>query len=593
VLGFTNPEVLGFTDGPAPNCMSRSVLGLPEDKIVLCNFNQLYKIDPVILDVWSELLKSLPQCVLWLLRFPKNGETGIRRELRKRGVTEYQVVFTDVVGKQEHINRGVLADLFVDTLQCNAHTTACDILWSGTPLVTMPKTKMSCRVAASLLTALGCPNLVKDSLQAYKEFVYDLVANSSRELVGMGVWQTVGALASLRADIERKRLSAPLFDTRRWVQNLEVGIELMWQQHEDGKDPEHIKIPDVINGKCAPEPALSERVLAPLQGRDPDVDFAEEVLDKNKIENVGNTLLQLPLPAPPPASLPIASWTTAATLLGWNQGLAPGALVNSTENHVPMPMPFPLVPPPNHACPGVDLLRNPLLPKAATPHAGVPALSNLARGQLGFGGGGTASSIGSGLGKAGLGLQGAGGEAGGINSVASLDASVLGISPQSVVLPAGAWVGATYLPAAHLPLFSAAVLGAGGQDSPGLLSIGDTGVLQQQLGGGQNMVMPGSLMAGGASVAAGGASGGGGAIGGLAVPTQVLQGTYQQIYETPPAQILTTPAHMPQQTQEAISASASPVVLAVHAAHAGVKDRVGGLVMPSLMGEFLYVLCHH
>ena len=80
----------------------------------------------------------------------------MRRELRKRGVTEYQVVFTDVVGKQEHINRGVLADLFVDTLQCNAHTTACDILWSGTPLVTMPKTKMSCRVAASLL-ALSAP----------------------------------------------------------------------------------------------------------------------------------------------------------------------------------------------------------------------------------------------------------------------------------------------------------------------------------------------------------------------------------------------------------------------------------------------------
>ncbi|EKX44302.1 hypothetical protein GUITHDRAFT_95096, partial [Guillardia theta CCMP2712] len=144
---------------------SRAQYGIPEDKIVLCNFNQLYKIDPLILDVWCRILHKLPETVLWLLRFPHAGEAGIRREARARGIADDRIIFTDVANKSEHIRRGVCADLFLDSYQCNAHTTGCDILWSGTPIVTTPQEKMSCRVAASLVNALGCKELITDSLE--------------------------------------------------------------------------------------------------------------------------------------------------------------------------------------------------------------------------------------------------------------------------------------------------------------------------------------------------------------------------------------------------------------------------------------------
>ena len=108
--------------------VTRAQYGISEDKFVFCNFNQLYKIDPAIFDVWASLLKRVPNSILWLLRFPPVGEQYILLEARKRGVREDQIVFTDVVARDEHIKRGYLADLFLDTPVCNAHTTACDIL---------------------------------------------------------------------------------------------------------------------------------------------------------------------------------------------------------------------------------------------------------------------------------------------------------------------------------------------------------------------------------------------------------------------------------------------------------------------------------
>ena len=113
------------TDATPP---TRAQYGISDDKFVFCNFNQLYKIDPSIFDVWMNLLKRVKNSVLWLLRFPPAGELYILREARKRGVREDQIVFSDVVNKAEHIKRGFLADLFLDTAVYNAHSTAFDIL---------------------------------------------------------------------------------------------------------------------------------------------------------------------------------------------------------------------------------------------------------------------------------------------------------------------------------------------------------------------------------------------------------------------------------------------------------------------------------
>ena len=516
----SNSEVLAMKADMPPPGVTRASLGLPDDKIVLCNFNQLYKIDSEILDVWSDVLKRLPQCVIWLLRFPVNGERGIRRELLARGVDEAQIIFTDVVSKRDHINRGVLADLFVDTLQCNAHTTACDILWTGTPLVTMPKTKMSCRVAASLLTALACPELITDSLQGYINLIVDVVSRSSRELVqGVG-WRTVGALAEMREDIERKRTVQPLFDTRRWVQNLECGIELMWHRHETGLPPEHIKVPDVRDGEFSSEPVLSQRELQPAKDVLATSD-AEDVpiLDKMALVEMGRALMQRSIPSPQPQisptlqtpwpqtySVTAASVANVAALLQLNQTLS--KMQNNSLNNP---------------------LNNPWVPLAAY--------------------GGTYSSI------------------GGMAYYPSLGA--LGALAPAMLPPGGplgtvgahgqsSTIGHTPVPAIAMPVQNLAAAALCAQHRATAASVAATGVARGlmtaagswgtggivPLGGGEvlhgrditstlhNLAMPPTNIAGsGGGGAIGGAVGGGGSR--MGVPTQVLHGVRQPVPASP------------------------------------------------------------
>lgn len=117
-----------FIDPDELSTVSRAQYGLSDDTFVFCCFNQLYKIDPSIFDCWARILKRVPNSVLWLLRFPVYGEENLRQEARARGVKDEQIVFSDVAPREEHIKRGYLADLFLDTPTCNAHTTACDIL---------------------------------------------------------------------------------------------------------------------------------------------------------------------------------------------------------------------------------------------------------------------------------------------------------------------------------------------------------------------------------------------------------------------------------------------------------------------------------
>ncbi|KAA8534695.1 hypothetical protein F0562_032212 [Nyssa sinensis] len=139
-----------------PNCQhKRSDYGLPEDKFIFACFNQLYKMDPEIFDTWCNILKRVPNSALWLLRFPAAGEMRLRSYAVAKGVQLERIIFTDVAMKNEHIRRSALADLFLDTPLCNAHTTGTDILWAGLPMVTLPLEKMATRVAGSLCLATG------------------------------------------------------------------------------------------------------------------------------------------------------------------------------------------------------------------------------------------------------------------------------------------------------------------------------------------------------------------------------------------------------------------------------------------------------
>ena len=117
---------------------SRASYGLPENAVVYCNFCQLYKVDPATLDCWLNILKAVPNSVLWLLKFPQVGEPNVLQYAASRGVPANRIVFSNVAPKEEHVRRGQLADVCLDTPLCNGHTTGLDVLWAGTPNVTLP-----------------------------------------------------------------------------------------------------------------------------------------------------------------------------------------------------------------------------------------------------------------------------------------------------------------------------------------------------------------------------------------------------------------------------------------------------------------------
>jgi protein O-GlcNAc transferase len=209
----------------------RSQYGIPSDKFVFANFNQLYKIDPIVFDSWARILRRAPNSVLWLLRFPPYGEANIRMEAQARGIPDGQIIFTDVAPKDEHIRRGVCADLFLDTTSCNGHTTGWDILWSGTPMITCPGQSMCTRVAASLLTAIGCPELIAEDMVEYE----DIAVRFATDVV---------AMQEQRQKIIRNRETKPLFQTQRWVQNLQRLYDELWRRHAAGEQPSGFKVQD-------------------------------------------------------------------------------------------------------------------------------------------------------------------------------------------------------------------------------------------------------------------------------------------------------------------------------------------------------------
>jgi protein O-GlcNAc transferase len=208
----------------------RSDYGLPEDKFIFACFNQLYKMDPEIVTTWCNILKRVPNSVLWLLRFPAAGETRFRAYAAAQGVHTNQIIFTDVAMKGEHIRRSSLADLFLDTPLCNAHTTGTDVLWAGLPIVTLPLEKMATRVAGSLCLATGLGDeMIVYSMKDYEEKAVSLALDRPK-------------LLNLTNRLKAARLTCPLFDTSRWVKNLERAYFRMWKLYCSGQHPSPFKV---------------------------------------------------------------------------------------------------------------------------------------------------------------------------------------------------------------------------------------------------------------------------------------------------------------------------------------------------------------
>ena len=208
---------------------ARAELGLPSTGFVFCCFNNHYKITPDTFDGWMRILKQVDGSVLWLLVDNETAAENLRREARARDVDAGRLVFAARMALPEHLARHRAADLFIDTLPCNAHTTASDALWAGLPVLTRMGESFAARVAASLLYAIGLPELVTTTQEQYESTAIELAGDPGR-------------LAEFKDRLHRNRLTMPLFDIEQFTGHVENAYTQMYERYQADLSPEHIYV---------------------------------------------------------------------------------------------------------------------------------------------------------------------------------------------------------------------------------------------------------------------------------------------------------------------------------------------------------------
>jgi predicted O-linked N-acetylglucosamine transferase (SPINDLY family) len=208
---------------------SRRDMGLPDAGFVFSCFNATQKITPDAFDVWMRLLKAVDGSILWLNECGPTGVRNLRREAKERGVSPDRLIFAPRTPGLEYLTRYRLADLFLDTFYYNAHATGAEALMMGLPVVTRLGPAFAGRVGASLLTAIGLPELIATDSAGY-------------ERIALRLAQDPAAYKEVREKLARNIASYPLFDTKRYARNLEAAYQEMWRRHEQGLAPDHIKV---------------------------------------------------------------------------------------------------------------------------------------------------------------------------------------------------------------------------------------------------------------------------------------------------------------------------------------------------------------
>jgi protein O-GlcNAc transferase len=203
---------------------TRTECNLPEAGLVFCCFNSNYKITPELFAVWMKLLTTVEGSVLWLLETNPTAAQNLRNEAKARGISPERLIFAPKLPLADHLSRHRHADLVLDTLPYNAHTTASDALWAGVPIVTCLGEAFAGRVAASLLKAIGLPELITTSLADYEALTFKLAREPS-------------LLASIKTKLARNHDTHPLFDTPRFTRHLEAAYVTMWERYQRGEAP--------------------------------------------------------------------------------------------------------------------------------------------------------------------------------------------------------------------------------------------------------------------------------------------------------------------------------------------------------------------
>jgi protein O-GlcNAc transferase len=230
------PETYQANDSKRPIAevtLNRAKSGLPEKAFVFCNFNQSYKFTPGMFACWMRILRQVEGSVLWILRSNAIMPGNLKREAERLGISADRLVFAPPAPPDRHLARLKLADLFLDSLPYNAHTTASDALWAGLPLLTCAGKSFPGRVAASLLGAMGMPELVADNLEAYEALAVKLARNPE-------------FLESIRQKLIHNRLNASLFDTDRFRQHIESAYATMWDIFQTGQGPHSFSVDPIL-----------------------------------------------------------------------------------------------------------------------------------------------------------------------------------------------------------------------------------------------------------------------------------------------------------------------------------------------------------
>jgi predicted O-linked N-acetylglucosamine transferase (SPINDLY family) len=215
----------------ADTTFTRAELGLPQTGFVFCCFNNNYKITPATFDLWMRILQQVDESVLWLVQDSADAAENLRREASARAVDARRLVFARRMPQAEHLARHRLADLFLDTFPCNAHTTGSDALWAGLPVLTCSTEAFAGRVAASLLKAVDLPELIYSSPQTYEAIALRLARDRAQ-------------LQAMRQRLAQDRWKAPLFNTSLYTRRIEAAYVQMMHRHHDGLPADHILIPN-------------------------------------------------------------------------------------------------------------------------------------------------------------------------------------------------------------------------------------------------------------------------------------------------------------------------------------------------------------
>jgi predicted O-linked N-acetylglucosamine transferase (SPINDLY family) len=208
---------------------SRQDLGLPNESFVFCCFNNSWKITPKVFEEWMQILQQVPDSVLWLYADNLACEENLKSEAAKHGVSVERIFFAKRVQRDVYLAQFQHADLFLDTLPYNAGTTASDALWAGVPVLTQIGKSFAGRMAASLLTTIGVPELITHGKEEYCSLAVELASNPER-------------LATIKTKLTQNRMSAPLFNTELFARHIESAYKAAYSRYHAGLPPDHIYV---------------------------------------------------------------------------------------------------------------------------------------------------------------------------------------------------------------------------------------------------------------------------------------------------------------------------------------------------------------